>query len=148
LLELLEEEEDADLRMEGLGNWPFAKMKTAFHGWTTGLMPETTKRGHRLKTILVEALGKLQAREAIPALGKILERKTDFYPTLHQACIAAGRLHATELLPFLDQLVDFPEVNVRRTSREVAQELRNNPQANQPDPKRQPLAAAGSLIPK
>ena len=144
LLELLEEEEEADIRMEGLGNWPFAKMKTAFHGWTTGRMLETTKRGHRLKTILVEALGKLQATEAIPTLGKILERKTDFYPTLHQACIAAGRLHATELLPFLDQLVDFPEVNVRRTSREVAQELRKNHQANQTDSETEPLAAAVS----
>ena len=124
LVEMLAEEEAADLSLRGLGNWPMSKMKTTFVGWTRGDLPETVHRGHRLKTILLEALGRLQAREALPMIQRILERQSDFYPTLVQACRAVDRMSARELLPALEGLTNYPEQNTRLSARALVATFR------------------------
>ncbi len=124
LLDLLAKEPLDTCTDPGWGNWPFAKMKTTFVGWTDPTLSEEARRGHRLKTVILETLGKLGDPRAEEAIAAILERQTDFYPTLVQAIKAAEALELTGLLEKIEALTDYYERNTREAARAATARLR------------------------
>lgn len=68
---------------------------------------------YRLKAALIEALGRLRAREAVPVLCEILKDQREFYPVHSAACRALGVIGDPSALPVLRQSSEYPEVNTR-----------------------------------
>lgn len=115
LVALLERENALPPAATKWGNWPFAKMKTTFLGWADPAMPESVRRGHRLKTVILKALGKLGVADhgVQEAIATVLERRSGLYPALVQGVKAAEALGLTELLPTLESLTTYHELNTR-----------------------------------
>jgi hypothetical protein len=102
-------------------NWPFSKMKISFGGWAEATFPEPPRRRYRLKTAILEALGRIGDRDAAkPLILRTLAKPMDFYPVLVQACIAAVRLDLPETAPDLQRLTRFGEVNTAHAAQLAA----------------------------
>jgi hypothetical protein len=125
LIKLFEQEEATDIYATLNTNWPFSKMKITFNKYPDTDYPEYAKRRYRLKAVILEALGKLQAQEAEALIIRTLKKATDFYPVMVQACIAAERLNLKRALPFLDELADAFEKNTRKAAIQAANSIRN-----------------------
>ncbi len=116
LLELLREENALPLYPPITANWPFAKMKTTFLGWPTGDEPETAKRRYRLKTVILEALGRIGDARCTAAVIDRLQATDDLYPVTVQACLAAAALKLQAATPALQALTQAFERNTRESA--------------------------------
>lgn len=124
LVRLFEEEETRELYPPIRANWPLSKMLTSYLGEPDPPLPQDGQRRFRLKAVLLEAFGLLDAQAAAPLVRRTLERGTDFYPALVQACLAAGRLRLRECLPLLERWADHFEKNTRDMSVLAARRIR------------------------
>lgn len=68
---------------------------------------------HRVKTAVIEALGRLRAKQAVPALSAILGDDREFYPVHSLAAQALGRIGDAAALPALEKMAQAPEVNTK-----------------------------------
>jgi hypothetical protein len=99
-------------------SWARSKMKEALfagedhsHDRTTD--PVAGVKRHRLKRMVITALGLLGDARAIPLLEAAMARGTDFFPALSQVPVALARLDSTGSLPVLEKNRDFFESNTR-----------------------------------
>ncbi len=116
LIRMFEEEEGRALYPPIKANWPLSKMLTSYLGEPEPELSEDGKRRFRLKAVLLEAFGLLNAQQAAPLVLRTMEKGTDFYPGLVQAGLAAGRLRMKEALPLLDRWANHFEKNTRDMS--------------------------------
>ncbi len=79
---------------------------------------DRTKR-HRLKVAVIEALGRLRAREAVPALCAILEDQREFYPVHSLAAQALGQIGDAAALPALEKAAGYAEINTKIRARDA-----------------------------
>jgi len=79
---------------------------------------DMTKR-HRLKAVVIEALGRLRAREAVPALCAILEDQREFYPVHSLAAQALGQIGDPAALPALEKAAGYAEINTKIRARDA-----------------------------
>jgi hypothetical protein len=88
-----------------------------------GSTPERVNR-HRLKTTVIEALGRLRAKEAVPALCRILEDQREFYPVHSAACQALGRIGDPAAVPALEKASGYAEINTKLRARDAIHRIR------------------------
>jgi hypothetical protein len=116
LLALLADESPERIYADDLAMWGEAvrRFNADPAPWSagTGSSADAVKR-HRVKGAVIEALGRLRAREAVPALCAILEDGREFYPVHSLACQALGRIGDPAALPALQKAVHFAEVNTK-----------------------------------
>lgn len=124
MVQMYEEEEGRDLYPSIKENWPFAKMLIAFGGLAKPGLPEDGKRRFRLKVVILEALGRLDAKEAGPLIIRALSQNMDFYPVLVQACLAAARIGLIDAISVLEKSTNHFEVNTKNSSILALQLLR------------------------
>ncbi|MBI2192841.1 MAG: HEAT repeat domain-containing protein [Planctomycetes bacterium] len=79
---------------------------------------------YRLKLAIIEALGRLRAREAVPALCEILRDSREFYPVHSAACRALGLIGDPAAGPALEAAAGYAEVNTRGRARDALHRLR------------------------
>ena len=89
-----------------------------------GSSADAVKR-HRVKLTAIEALGRLRAREAVPALCRILLDQREFYPVHSLACQALGRIGSAEALPVLAKAAEYPEVNTKYRAQDAMARIRH-----------------------
>ena len=77
-----------------------------------GSTPDAVKR-HRVKTSIIEALGRLRAVAAVPALCAIVDDQREFYPVHSLACQALGRIGDPAALPSLERATHYAEINTK-----------------------------------
>jgi hypothetical protein len=122
LLDLLAQETPEKMYHESLLWW---KDAVALHAtdpsrWNAGAgsSPDAVNR-HRVKSVAIEALGRLRAQDAVPALCRIVEDLREFYPVHSLACQALGRIGDPAALPTLRRAADYAEVNTRWRARDA-----------------------------
>ena len=116
LLARLEREKVEDMYRYELPAWAEALRRYRENpaAWSAGAgsSADAVKR-HRLKAIIVEALGRLRAKAAVPALCRIVEDQREFYPVHCLACQALGRIGDSAALPTLQKASHYAEVNTK-----------------------------------
>lgn len=126
LLAQLARETPENIYSEDLPAWDEASRRYALEPemWETGpgSSPDFVKR-HRLKVIIIEALGRLRAREAVSALCAIVEDQREFYPVHSVACQALGRIGDLAALPALERATHYPEVNTKYRAQDAISRL-------------------------
>ncbi len=118
LLLLFEREDERQTYPPLKHSWARSKMKEALfagedHSHDLGTDPVVGVKRHRLKRMVVTALGLLGDRVAIPLLERAMARGTDFFPALSQVPVALARLDSTGSIPILEKNRDFFEWNTR-----------------------------------
>ncbi len=81
----------------------------------------------RLKCAVIEALGMLRAKTAVPALCRALLDGREFYPVHSLACQALGRIGDRRALAALEKAAEFAEYNTRANARDALGKLRRMP---------------------
>ncbi len=122
LLALLERESADVIYRDELLWWADARQQCAADDapWRAGAgsSADAVKR-HRLKAVVIEALGRLRARDAVTALCRIVEDQREFYPVHSLACQALGRIGDPAALPSLEKASHYAEVNTKLRARDA-----------------------------
>ena len=118
LLELFAQEDVRQTYPTLTHSWARSKMKEALfagedHSPDTETDPVVGVKRHRLKRMVITALGLLGDPRAIPLLEHAMARGTDFFPALSQVPVALARLNSTGSIPLLEKNRDFFEWNTR-----------------------------------
>ena len=85
---------------------------------------------HRLKTVIIEALGRLRAADAVPALCCILADQREFYPVHSVVCRALGIIGDPTALPALEQAAHYAESNTKTRARDAIARISTGHPAN------------------
>jgi HEAT repeat protein len=88
-----------------------------------GDVPDERDRRQRVKTAVIEALGRLRAVRAVPALCRILKDQREFYPVHSLACKALGLIGDPAALPTLKKAALYSEANTRSRARDAISRL-------------------------
>lgn len=126
LLALLGRETPETIYRDELLWWAEANRRCAFDDapWHAGAgsSADAVKR-HRLKTVIVEALGRLRATVAVPALCRLIEDQREFYPVHSLACQALGRIGDPAALPTLAKASHYAELNTKLRAQDAVARL-------------------------
>ena len=106
---------EADRKFAKEGPEPFLRGR--------GSSADAVKR-HRLKVAIIEALGKLHAREAVADLCAIVEDQREFYPVHSAACRALGLIGDPAALPTLERAANYPEANTKYRAADAIARIR------------------------
>lgn len=68
---------------------------------------------HRLKAVVIEALGRLRAKQAVAPLCRIVEDQREFYPVHSVACVALGQIGERSALVALGKAAGYAEINTK-----------------------------------
>ena len=88
-----------------------------------GDVPDEGDRRQRVKTAIIEALGRLRAVRAVPALCRIIRDQREFYPVHSLACKALGLIGDSAALPTLKKAARYSETNTRSRARDAISRL-------------------------
>ncbi len=116
LLAVLEGEKPEAIYADEAGSWAAAREKLRTEGaerFRLGAGGQDMTKRHRLKVAVIEALGRLRARQAVPALCAILEDQREFYPVHSQAARALGLIGDPAALPALEKAAGYAELNTK-----------------------------------
>jgi hypothetical protein len=126
LLEVLARETPEVIYADDTLTWSAAREKLRAEGpdrFRLGTGGADMTKRHRLKVAVIEALGRLRAREAVPALCGILEDQREFYPVHSQAARALGRIGDPAALPALEKAAGYAELNTKVRARDAIARL-------------------------
>lgn len=126
LLALLGRETPETIYRDELLWWAEANRRYALDDapWRAGAgsSADAVKR-HRLKAVIIEALGRLRATAAVPALCRLIEDQREFYPVHSLACQALGRIGDPAALPTLEKASHYAEVNTKLRAQDAVARL-------------------------
>jgi len=92
--------------------------------WPDRSIPPRKARGHRLKQLVVTALGRIGDRRAVRPLCEVLERGQDYYTVHAAAARALAELGDPAALPTLEPWMGPGEINARDFARLAVRKLR------------------------
>ena len=114
-------------------NEKFAKEGPAPFLKGAGSSADAVKR-HRVKTVIIEALGRLRAAKAVPELCRIIEDQREFYPVHSAACRALGFIGDPAAIPALERAAEHPESNTKLRAADAINRIKTGKPINEQCP--------------